>query len=379
MAVKKKATPKKTVRKRPASNLVETVQRRVILVLAILITILFLAMIRSFIMPLLLGAILTGLLYPVYEYFKGKLNEKEILASLSTLVAFGLIIILPLSLLLGVVVTQAARVSESVTPWIQTQLKETTDWEDRLIETVPFMERLVPFREQLISRAGEAAGKTGTMILNGLSSAAKGTALFLLDFFIMLYSMFFFFIYGRHLITKLTENLPMTEANKERLIHRFISVAHATLKGVIVIGVLQGTLAGVAFAVAGIQGAVFWGAVMAVLSVLPAIGSALVWVPAVVFLLIKGSWVAAILLAIWCAGVVGSVDNVLRPRLVGRDTQMPDLLVLLGTLGGISLLGAAGMIIGPVIAALFITIWEMYARAFRPWLGQPEKLPNNPA
>ena len=119
----------------------------------------------------------------------------------------------------------------------------------------------------------------------------------------------------------------------------------------------------------GIQGAVFWGTVMAVLSIIPAVGSGLVWVPAAVYLMVKGQLAAGIGLAVWCLVVVGSVDNVLRPVLVGRDTKMPDLLILLSTLGGLSLFGLVGFVIGPVVAALFLSVWEIYRAEFSGYLG----------
>jgi len=149
---------------------------------------------------------------------------------------------------------------------------------------------------------------------------------------------------------------------------RFTSVTRATLKGTAVIGVLQGGLAGLAFAVAGIEAAVFWGTVMAVLSIIPAVGSALVWVPAAIILAAGGNYLKAVGLVLFCGLVVGSLDNLLRPRLVGKDTQMHDLMIFFGTLGGIALFGVIGFVIGPIIAALFVTIWDIYGEAFRDYL-----------
>ena len=145
---------------------------------------------------------------------------------------------------------------------------------------------------------------------------------------------------------------------------KFVSVARATLKGTFVVGLVQGGLAGLGFAVTGIQGATFWGTIMVVLSVVPGIGTALIWAPAVVYLFAVGRPVAAVGLAIWCAVVVGTVDNFLRPKLVGADTKMPDLLILLSTFGGLSMFGAVGLVLGPIIAALFIAVWQIYGAAF---------------
>jgi predicted PurR-regulated permease PerM len=159
------------------------------------------------------------------------------------------------------------------------------------------------------------------------------------------------------------------------LLERFVSVTRATIKGSLFIGFLQGSLAGLAFWVAGVPGAAFWGAVMVVLSIIPAVGAGLVWVPAVVYLFLAGAPLAAVGLLLWCVLVVGTVDNLLRPRLVGRDARMSDLLILLSTLGGIVLFGVVGFVVGPIVGALFVTTWDIYGEAFQHWLpAEPEPL-----
>ena len=123
-------------------------------------------------------------------------------------------------------------------------------------------------------------------------------------------------------------------------------------------------MAGIAFAVAGVPNAVFWGSVMAVMSTIPNVGTALIWVPAVIMLIIQGQVATGIALAAFCGLVVGSLDNVLRPILVGKDTKMHELMIFFGTLGGILMFGFPGIFIGPVIASLFVAIWELYGVEF---------------
>ena len=159
--------------------------------------------------------------------------------------------------------------------------------------------------------------------------------------------------------------LPLEDKDERRLLDKFRSVTRATLKGTAVIGILQGGLAGAALWAVGIPSALFWSVIMMVLSIIPGIGTGLVWLPAAVILAAGGSWAEGIGLALFCGLVVGSIDNFLRPRLVGQDTQMPDLLILLGTLGGITLFGILGFIVGPIVAALFVTVWEIYGVVFR--------------
>ena len=149
------------------------------------------------------------------------------------------------------------------------------------------------------------------------------------------------------------------------MLTQFASITRATVKGTLVIGIIQGALAGVAFWVAGIEGAALWGTIMMILSIIPGIGAALVWVPAVIILFVTGHYLTATLLAAWCAAVVGTVDNFLRPMLVGRDAKMPDLLILIGTLGGLFLFGPIGFIVGPIVCGLFLTVWDIYGTTFR--------------
>ena len=185
---------------------------------------------------------------------------------------------------------------------------------------------------------------------------------------IMIYVMFYFLTMGEVLLLKILYFLPLHDRDERRLLRRFTSVTKATLKGTLIIGAIQGFICGLAFAFAGIQGPVFWGTVMAVMSIIPAFGTAIVWVPALIILALKGDFFGVGILAVLCGAVAGNLDNVLRPRLVGKDTEMHDLFVLFGTLGGISMFGVLGIIIGPIVAALFITIWELYGKAFEAYL-----------
>jgi predicted PurR-regulated permease PerM len=181
----------------------------------------------------------------------------------------------------------------------------------------------------------------------------------------MLYCMFFFLLEGERILNKILYYLRLEDQFERRMLDKFTSITRATLKGTIVIGVLQGALAGIAFAALGIPSALFWGTIMAVLSVIPSVGSAIVWLPTVVILLFTGHIIKAIILLLFCGLVVGSMDNLLRPKLVGKDTQMHELMILFGTLGGILMFGMVGMIIGPIIAGLFVTLWEIFADEFK--------------
>jgi predicted PurR-regulated permease PerM len=338
-----------------------------LLLLAISISLIFLAMIRGFLVALLLAAILAGITHPFYERLQRWFRGRAALASGVTIVLVLIVIVVPLIGFLGLVASEAVQIAQGVRPWVEEQLRQPNEVE-KLLERIPFLEVLAPYQDQIAAKLGEFAAGIGTFLVNSVAATTRGTAVFFFQLFIMLYAMFFFLISGRQTLDKILYYLPLDPENEERMVEKFVSVSRATIKGTLVIGILQGGLAGLAFAVVGIQGAAFWGTVMAVLSIIPGVGTALVWVPAVIYLYAGGHFLAATGLLIWSAAIVGTVDNVLRPWLVGKDTKMPDLLILLGTLGGLVLFGATGIVIGPVMAALFVTVWEIYGVAFKEYL-----------
>ena len=342
----------------------ERAHRRFLLFAVIAITGLFFWMIRDLVISLLVAAIASGLLFPAYRRLRIWFKGREGLASVTTVLIMLLLIVVPLSIFLGVVAGQAIDVTRTMGPQISKLLDEPTTF-DEMLQGVPYFDRLLPYRDELLTRVGGAAERIGEFFFESVAAATAGTAIFLLHVFVMLYAMFFFLISGNTILDRIRYYSPLPRTEMDLMIEKFLSVSRATLKGTLVIGIVQGGLAGLGFAVVGIESATFWGTVMAVLSIIPAVGTGLIWVPAVIWLFATGDTVAGLGLLIWCALIVGTADNFLRPRLIGHDTEMPDLLVLLGTLGGITLVGAVGIVIGPIIAALFVTIWEIYGETYK--------------
>ncbi len=337
-----------------------------LILLVVCISAAFLYMIRGFLTALLIAAIATGLCGPLHQALLRRMRGRASAAALATLAIVFFAIIGPLLTLLGVVARQALEVTDSARPWLEAHLGGASP--SSLLAGLELPEFLRPYQEQIFTRAGELAGMLGSFAVSSVASATRGTASFLFSLAVMLYAMFFFLRDGPAILARILYYMPLESEDEERMVEKFVSVTRATLKGTLVIGIAQGSLAGAALGVAGIQGPAFWGTVMAVLSIIPGIGTALIWIPAAIWLYATGHAGAAIGVVIWCAVVVGGVDNLLRPRLVGRDTQMGDLLILLSTLGGLTAFGAVGIVAGPILAALFLTIWEIYGVAFAAWL-----------
>ena len=335
----------------------------------------FAAILQTFFTTIFLAAVFAGLSYPVYVRLRRACRgHRQVASALTTLLVFALVLV-PLLGVFGVVVSQALRIADSVTPVVERLLKEPT-YVDEQLRRIPGLDRIEPYRGQIVTTAGELTRNLATYLVGSLSSMTRGTVQFVFGFFILLYTMFFFLTDGPAMLATVLHHLPLTPADKRQMIDRFVSVTRATIKGTIIIGIVQGTLSGVAFRIAGIPDALFWSVVMVLLSILPVVGGALVWVPACLILAATGHVGKAAALAAFCALVVGSVDNLLRPWLVGRDTKMHDLVILFSTLGGIFVFGPAGFIVGPILAGLFITSWDLFAVAYQADASAPGKAPD---
>ena len=349
----------------------DTVNKSTLLILLVLISAIFLSLIEQFLMALFLAGLFSALTRPVYLYLTRLFGGRRHWASIVTLVLLFFVVLIPLLILIGIVVAQAIEVGQSVTPWVRDTLADKGAITEYL-KSLPFYDRILPYQEMLLEKAGLAVGAISKFLVDGLSSATLGTVHFVFMAFVLLYSMFFFLMDGDKFMRRVLYYLPLNSSDENRMLEKFTSVTRATLKGTFIIGFLQGGLAGLAFFVVGIPNAVFWGAIMAVLSIIPSVGSALIWVPAAIILIANGQVAAGIGLVIFCGVLVGSLDNLLRPVLVGKDTKLHELMIFLSTLGGIFMFGVVGLFIGPIIASLFVTIWEIYGVAFKDVLPEVE-------
>ena len=345
----------------------ESVNRLVLLSLVGTISAVFLAMIHQFLMPIFMAGLVSAMVSPAHQWVTKRIGGRENVGSVLVILAIIFLILGPLTILVSVVVAQAISVGQSVTPFVQGLINEPTAM-TRYLEKLPYYEQVMPYRDIIIEKAGEIVGNVSSFLINSLSSFTRLTMSALFGSIIMLYTMFYFLTMGDILLKKILYFLPLHDKDEQRLLRHFTSVARATIKGTLIIGIMQGSLCGFSFFLAGIKGPVFWGTVMAVTSIIPAFGTAIVWIPALVILAIMGNLSGTIILLVGCGAIAGNLDNIVRPRLVGKDTEMHDLYILFSTLGGISMFGILGIIIGPIIAALFITIWEIYGDSFKEYL-----------
>ena len=342
-----------------------TLQQKTFLLLLAVVTIGFGWILWPFFGAVFWGVVFAILFAPLYRRLLAGTRQKPNAAALITLLSILVMVILPLSLVGASLIDQAARAYELLSP---ARLDLAASFQQIILVLpqwlVGLLERfdLTDFAT-LQQRVAQGAAQVSQLIAAQAINLGRNTFDFLISLTVMLYLLFFLLRDGQGLTTRIRHALPMSRKYKQRLFTNFTTVIRATVKGNVLVAAAQGALGGLILWFLGVQAALLWGVLMAFLSLLPAVGAALVWAPVAIYFLITGAiWKGVVLIAFGVL-VIGLVDNVLRPILVGKDTKMPDYVVLLSTLGGMALFGLNGFVIGPVIAALFIAAWDLFASA----------------
>ncbi|HDS1735961.1 MULTISPECIES: AI-2E family transporter [Pseudomonas] len=318
-------------------------------------------------------AVILGILFaPLQRNLLLRFKRRRNLASATTLLVCLLVAILP------VIITSALLVQEGATLYqrIESGQLDIAGYVERGKDMLP------AFAQNGLDRMGmgnldglrDKISKWATQGSQVLASQAfsfgQGTFDFLVSFGIMLYLLFFFLREGPEIARKVRLAVPLPEHQKRRLQLKFNRVVRATVKGNVLVAITQGALGGFIFWALGIPSALVWAVMMAFLSLLPAVGAGIVWAPVAAYFILTGAIWQGVVLTAFGVLVIGLVDNVLRPILVGRDTRMPDYLILVSTLGGLAVFGLNGFVIGPLIAALFISSWAIFA-ATKPQVQLP--------
>lgn len=334
-----------------------------LLVLVALASLLFALIIWPFFGAVCWAVFIAIVFWPLYQRFLKGSHGRPNMAAAATLTVVLLIVILPMSMLAAAVTQEASVFVERmrsgeirIGAFFQGFIEALPQWAQSMLQRFGILD-FAMLQQKLIA----ALSASSQVLTSRVMSIGQVTLDFIVAFFVMLYIVFFLFRDGERLTKGIQRSIPLQPLHTERLMRQFATVVRATVKGNIVVALVQGALGGIAFGVLGIPGAVLWGAVMALFSLLPAVGAALVWGPVAIWFLFNGQMLQGIGLTAWGVLVIGLVDNVLRPILVGKDTRMPDYLVLVATLGGIVVFGLNGFVIGPVIAAMFLVSWDMLA------------------
>lgn len=337
-------------------------QRISFYVLLVLVTIAFVAVVLPFYSAILWAVVLAIIFFPLHLRMEALLGgRKNAAAALSVLICLCVVIIPGL-----VVLSSLVQQGNLLYQRIDNGEIDVRRFFQELQETLPLFVRSWLERIELDGfgalqdRISPALMQGGGFFAGRALSFGQNTLQFFVTFGVMLYLLFFVFRDGQLLARAVRKALPLSDAHTLRFASKFTAVIHATVRGNIIIAIIQGSIGGVAFWFLGVEPALLWGVLMSFLSLLPAVGAALIWMPAAVYLTLAGFWLRAIVLVAVGALVIGLVDNLLRPPLVGRETKLPDYVVLISTVGGISLVGINGFVIGPLVAALFIAAWGIF-------------------
>lgn len=326
-----------------------------------LVTLGFIVVIWPFASPLLWATLAAIMFQPLYQWFVRKLGGTGNRAAIATLLVITVAVIIPALFIGGVVVEQATTLVvafqegridvaawfEAVQALLPTAVRESLDTEG--LGTAQMVQQ----------RAQDLALESSGMIARQALAITGSAAGFVLSFGVGLYVTYFLLRDGRSIGTRVLAHLPLAGDVAERLAERFLSIVRATIKGSVVVGLVQGALGSITYWIAGMPSVVLLGLLTALFSLLPAVGPALVWAPVAIYLLATGDIWQGVVVLVSGVALIGMVDNVLRPILVGRDTGIPDWMILISTLGGITAMGLAGIVVGPMAAGLFLAGWSI--------------------
>lgn len=335
-----------------------------LLVLVLAATLLFALIIWPFFGAVCWAVFIAIVFWPLHQRFLRGSNGKHGVAALASLTVILLIVILPMAMIAASITQEASVLVErmrsgdiQIGVYLQKVFDALPAWVRGILDRLGMSD--LGLLQQKAMTALSSSSQALTTRVVGIGAV---TLDFVVAFFVMMYVLYFLFRDGEKLSNGIARKIPLRPEHTRRLLKQFATVVRATVKGNVVVALVQGALGAAAFLVLGVPGAMLWGAVMALLSLLPAIGAVIVWGPVALYFFFTGDLVRGIGLTVWGAVVIGLVDNFLRPILVGKDTRMPDYLILVATLGGLVVFGLNGFVIGPVIAAVFLVSWDMLAK-----------------
>jgi len=347
---------------------------RVFLYLVLGVSLAFVWILRPYAGAILWGTVLAIVFAPLNRHLRERMRQRRTAAAATTLVIIVVLVLLPVALIVESLIDEGSTVYRR----IQSGELDVGAWFRQLYAALPgwavdLLNRFGLTNLDLVqARLSGFLARGAQLIATQALNIGQNTVQFVVSLFIMLYLLFFLLRDGDVLSRRIRDAIPMHPERQRNLAGRFTTVIRATIKGNVVVALVQGALGWLIFLILGVGAPVLLGVLIALLSLLPAVGAPVVWLPVAIYLFATGHTWEAIALALFGALVIGSADNILRPILVGKDTKLPDYVVLISTLGGLAVFGANGFVIGPVIAALFVAVWEIFAASRVATVAPPE-------
>lgn len=344
----------------------EKVRSALFFSLLIILFLAFIYVIQPFFFSLFWAAIIAILLYPMHK----QINKYITVPSLSAIISLILVIVLiflPLTLISLLIIQQSVLLYSSFsTENIVSNVQGISNW----LRHTPISPYLIEVSAQWTEFAASIAKTVSLFLFENIKQITQNSVRFIFMLVVMFYTLFFFFKDGEKMISRLSYASPLGNEYEKMLYQKFRNTALSTLKTTLIIGGIQGTLGGILFWSVGIKSAFLWGIIMTATCVIPALGSFIVWLPAAIIMFATGNMIQGIIILIIGTFVISVIDNLLRPILVGKGTEMHPIIILFSTLGGIFLFGISGFIIGPIISALFLSILSIYLEYYKNELQQ---------
>lgn len=360
----------------PDSDAVPASEDRFLRWLVIAVSLAFAWILVPFYGAVLWAIVLAIMFAPLQRNLLGRLRQRRTLAALGTVLVILLLVILPLTLLGGLLVQEVVGLYQQV----QSGELDLGQFLHRVQAALPAwvgnaLDRIgLGSLDAVQQRLSSSMAQILEFVATRAVSIGQNTLQFVVSLFITLYLLFFFVRDGDDVLARLKAAIALRPERQEMLVSRFASVVRATVKGSLVVAVVQGVLGSLILMLLGVRAPILWGALIAALSLLPAVGPPVVWLPIVLYFLLTGAIWQGVVLALFGGLVIGSVDNILRPILVGKETSMPDYVVLISTLGGIAAVGLNGIVVGPIIAAMFMAVWGIHSASMAArWQQHPPR------
>jgi len=334
----------------------KTLQTSLFIFLLVVATALFGWLISGYILPVFWAVVLAILFHPVHMRIYAYTKERAATSALLTMLFILVVVLVPIYILGALVASEAISLYVGLSQGDVESFNIFAQTQTLLAPLQQFGINVDNLQAEIVSFAQSFSAQIGSYALD-IGRATAGT---LVATLLTLYILFFTLRDGKEIGTRVMKALPLGDAKEQMLFERFVAIVHAMFKGTFIIAIVQGAIGGALFMLVGIKSAALWAFVMGLFALIPAVGPAIVWLPAGLFLLATGAvWQGITVLAVG-AVVISLIDNLLRPVLVAKGAAMSDVLVLLSVLGGLTLFGIAGIIIGPVITAFFLSMWQLF-------------------
>lgn len=323
---------------------------------------------QPFITAIIAAAILTTLLKRPYHFFERSFRGHKVSSALLTCLLAIFVVVTPLFIVFSLALNEVNNLYTQVENEgsLQAMLNDSFTRAEQ-IPGLSFLVNKETFSEQKIL---SDISNFSSNAVSFIQTAYQSITGFVLWIFILFFTLFYFLIDGKKALRYLMNLSPLKDEHDRLLIEKFVSMSRATIKGTLVIGVIQGLLGGLAFAISGVPSPAIWGIIMVFFSIIPMVGTGIIWLPAGIILLLLGDIWQGVFLIAFGSLVISSIDNILRPKLVGKDTQMHPLMIFFATIGGIYFFGLPGFIMGPIVVSLFMALGEIYRIEFQEQLKE---------